>query len=201
MARALIAIALAVACSLGGMPHRAHAEPFSGVRATVTYTGSLGPVSIERPLCLCVYEDQDLQLNLGCYISPVNGGPFQISTSDTNDYYLVAFLDLEVNVNLDPGEPFEIYRNRTAPPADAVTAGVDPPTLDITFGDGSLKPCPGDCDGSGAVTVDELLVLVNIALGNAPLEMCGGADTDGSQAVEITEILAAVNAATFGCSE
>lgn len=61
------------------------------------------------------------------------------------------------------------------------------------------QPCAGDCDGSGEVTVDEILTLVNVALGNTPLEACANADTDGSGAIEVTEILAAVNHALLGC--
>jgi len=35
------------------------------------------------------------------------------------------------------------------------------------FEQASSGPCAGDCDGSGDVTVNELVTLVNIALGNA----------------------------------
>lgn len=59
--------------------------------------------------------------------------------------------------------------------------------------------CPGDCDGSQAVSIDELLVLVNVALGNAAAPACiaGDANRDGS--VGIDELIAAVNKALNGC--
>jgi hypothetical protein len=60
-------------------------------------------------------------------------------------------------------------------------------------------PCAGDCDGSGDVTVNELITMVNIALGNAPLSNCPIGDADGSGDITINEILAAVNNALSGC--
>lgn len=32
--------------------------------------------------------------------------------------------------------------------------------------------CFGDCNGDGRVTVDEILILINIVLGNAPIDAC-----------------------------
>jgi hypothetical protein len=60
-------------------------------------------------------------------------------------------------------------------------------------------PCLGDCDDRGMVTVDEILILVNIALGNAALSVCpaGDGNTDGQ--VTVDEILTAVNNALNGC--
>lgn len=59
--------------------------------------------------------------------------------------------------------------------------------------------CPGDCDGDGAVAVNELLTGVNIALGSELLVRCHGLDTDGDATVGVSELLAAVNAALDGC--
>src|SRR5215813_3705633 len=60
--------------------------------------------------------------------------------------------------------------------------------------------CDGDCDGSGTVLVDEVLIGVRIALGQADLERCAAADRDGDGAVSITDLLAAVVAALDGCA-
>jgi hypothetical protein len=59
--------------------------------------------------------------------------------------------------------------------------------------------CVGDCAGDGAVTVDELLTGVNIALGNVPLETCTAFDSNRDKQVTIDELLAAVNRALNGC--
>jgi hypothetical protein len=60
-------------------------------------------------------------------------------------------------------------------------------------------PCPGDCDGRGSVTVDELIRGVNIALGIQGVEACPAFDRDASDTVSIAELILAVNAALSGC--
>jgi len=59
--------------------------------------------------------------------------------------------------------------------------------------------CVADCSGDKAVTVDEILTMVNIALGNAPLLDCEAADSNHDGQVTIDEILKAVNSALNGC--
>ena len=60
--------------------------------------------------------------------------------------------------------------------------------------------CTGDCDGDGAVTINELLVGVNIALGSARVGACASFDSSGEGEVTIDEILTAVNNALNGCA-
>lgn len=59
--------------------------------------------------------------------------------------------------------------------------------------------CTGDCDRSGEVTVDEVLVMVNIGLGNAGLDACRAGDSNVDGQVTVDEILAAVTHALAGC--
>jgi hypothetical protein len=59
--------------------------------------------------------------------------------------------------------------------------------------------CAGDCDSDGEVTVDELLLGVNIALDTLPLTRCPVFDADSSGSVTVDEILAAVNNALKAC--
>lgn len=68
-----------------------------------------------------------------------------------------------------------------------------------TFASRSDAACVGDCDGSGDVTVNELITMVNIALGSASLSSCPAADADGSGDITINEIIAAVNNALGVC--
>ncbi len=75
------------------------------------------------------------------------------------------------------------------------TADMD---LALTINRGTAS-CTGDCDGSGDVTVNELITMVNIALGNTPLSACTAGDADGSGDITINEIIAAVNNALNGC--
>jgi len=64
---------------------------------------------------------------------------------------------------------------------------------------GALGQCYGDCNGNGVVTVDEILIGVNIALGNTRIDDClpGNVNSDGQ--ITVDEILAAVNNALNGC--
>jgi hypothetical protein len=63
----------------------------------------------------------------------------------------------------------------------------------------SPTPCVGGCHDGNVITVDELLTVVNIALGNAPVSACRAGDPNGDGQVTIDEILAAVRNALYGC--
>ena len=59
--------------------------------------------------------------------------------------------------------------------------------------------CVGDCDGNGVVAINELLMMVNMALGSADLSQCA-ADTNGDGRISIDELVSATNAALQGCT-
>jgi hypothetical protein len=59
--------------------------------------------------------------------------------------------------------------------------------------------CVGDCNGNGAVAVNELVIGVNIALDRAPLNTCPIFDANGSGGVEVNELVTGVNNALRGC--
>jgi len=59
--------------------------------------------------------------------------------------------------------------------------------------------CVGDCNGNGSVTVDKLITMVNIALGNQPVAECEAGDVNSDGQVTINEIVAAVDNALSGC--
>lgn len=61
--------------------------------------------------------------------------------------------------------------------------------------------CPGDCNENGAVSVDELVKTVNIALDRMPLGSCPSADADGNGALDIGEVMGAVNTSIEGCPD
>ncbi len=60
--------------------------------------------------------------------------------------------------------------------------------------------CWGDCDGNRAVSVAELLTMVNIDLGQRPVADCAPGDRDGSGQIAVDEILTAVINALHGCA-
>jgi len=59
--------------------------------------------------------------------------------------------------------------------------------------------CIGDCTGKGQVTVDDILTMINIALGNTPVGNCLAGDANSDGQITVDEILTAVNNALNGC--
>ena len=59
--------------------------------------------------------------------------------------------------------------------------------------------CTGDCDGGGTVRINELVLGVNIALGQAPLDGCPSFDPSGNGRVDINELVMGVNNSLGGC--
>lgn len=59
--------------------------------------------------------------------------------------------------------------------------------------------CGGDCSGDARVTVDEVLVGVNLALGDGSLAACRIFDQSNDGEVTVDELLGAVNSALDGC--
>jgi hypothetical protein len=81
----------------------------------------------------------------------------------------------------------------TPSPAATVLTPTPSPTT------GSAQPCRGDCNLDHAVTVDELVRAVNVALGSFPIDRCQAADADSSTTVTVNELVAAVLNALHGC--
>jgi hypothetical protein len=59
--------------------------------------------------------------------------------------------------------------------------------------------CVGDCNGDGQVTINELLTMVNGALGAAPVAACAAGDASADGEITVDEILTGVNNALKGC--
>lgn len=84
---------------------------------------------------------------------------------------------------------------------------IDTPTPTVTATGGTPTPtftprpngCVGDCNGSGDVVVSELVVGVNIALGNQPIANCPAFDANGDGMVTVNELVQGVNNALNGC--
>jgi hypothetical protein len=95
------------------------------------------------------------------------------------------------------------------PLINGAPAAFDPigmPLTNVVGEDGaitvSLVPlrCPGDCSGNRIVTVNELVIAVNIALGNAAISSCLALDTNGNGMASIEELIRAVGSLLDGCS-
>jgi photosystem II stability/assembly factor-like uncharacterized protein len=95
--------------------------------------------------------------------------------------------DLNLRINtlaIDPMTPSRLY------------AGTD---YGGVFAIEQVTACAGDCAVDGRVTIDEIITMINIALGTGSMPECGSGDTNHDNQVSIDEILTAVNAALNGC--
>jgi hypothetical protein len=54
-------------------------------------------------------------------------------------------------------------------------------------------PAAGDCDGNGVISIDELVLGVDIALGRMPVSACAAFDANHDGAVAIDELLASIH--------
>jgi hypothetical protein len=61
--------------------------------------------------------------------------------------------------------------------------------------------CAGDCNGDRMVTIDELITMVDAALGTLDASVCPAGDLDGNGAISIAEIVTAINRALTGCTD
>ena len=59
--------------------------------------------------------------------------------------------------------------------------------------------CDGDCGDDGEVTIDELILGIDIALGRARVDRCPSIDADGDGNIAVDEIVGAVDEAVNGC--
>jgi hypothetical protein len=59
--------------------------------------------------------------------------------------------------------------------------------------------CTGDCNDNGVVSVEELVTIVNVALGQSPLSSCPNGDSSGDGRVTIEEIVQSVLHDLTGC--
>lgn len=60
--------------------------------------------------------------------------------------------------------------------------------------------CVGDCNGDGRVTIDNIIILVHIALGLRPVDDCQAGDVNRDNAITLDELVRAVANALNDCS-
>jgi YVTN family beta-propeller protein len=63
----------------------------------------------------------------------------------------------------------------------------------------TVPPCTGDCNGNDSVTVDEILIMVDVALGSDEVSECFAGDANNDGQITVEEILVAVNNALNTC--
>jgi len=109
---------------------------------------------------------------------------FQESTVDELEIFSCALAAAEVQ---------QIYAAQQAGKCTPTPGSMVTPTPTIPIA------CVGDCDGDGTVTANEIIVMINITLGLAPVLDCRAGDADQDGSITVNEINAAVNNALNGC--
>lgn len=80
-----------------------------------------------------------------------------------------------------------------------LASGLGTPDVDRLSRAFAQSGCAGDCNADGRVTVEEIVIAIDIALGTRPAAACEAADTDGDGSVTVDEVLQAVRRALNGC--
>lgn len=106
-------------------------------------------------------------------------------------------LVLAVQQHSDPADATRYSSAATSPQLVGERDASD--TVDLVVPTPTPVACLGDCDGDGAVAINELVTGVSIALGGRELAACPAFDGDASNSVAINELVTAVNHALTGC--
>ena len=154
--------------------------------------------------------DGALKVSLINSFRPSSGDAFQVMTfsGSSSDFSSTSGLDLGNGLILMKSVGSDAVTLLAAPPPSvtptptATTPAFTPTPTPTPTATSVVTPsgCSGDCRGDGLVTVDELLTMINIALGSVPMSACGAGDINGDQRITVDEILAGVNNALNGCA-
>ena len=158
-----------------------------------------GPNPIDIPI-LPAGPQQLLTINLKVNAGATGTIPLHIYNQgqDSSRPQFTAFLSVGDRLAID--ETCSPLAVPGTPPCSASGSVSQVATTDGTV---TIKApaCVGDCNNSTDVTVDELLTMVNIALGNADISTCLAGDPNHDNQVTIDEILTAVGNALNGCPQ
>jgi hypothetical protein len=115
------------------------ARAFSG---KINYTGDLGPIGNQRPLCICVYKTPELTQASGASSLYRNNETYDTGELTDRDYYVIGFVDLHINERRDADEPYVIFDQRAGTPGDPINGLSTRTDLDLIFGDENLVEQP-----------------------------------------------------------
>ena len=122
-------------------------------------------------------------------LNAMGGDGFMNQLTDAGDAYVLDAVEVSRAVGREPVPTATASATPTATPPAPPTATATP----------TQPTCAGDCNGNGAVSIDELITAVRIALDEAAVSACAATDTNASGTVEITELIAAVMHSLSGC--
>jgi predicted outer membrane repeat protein len=98
-----------------------------------------------------------------------------------------------------PPTPTASHTATATPTAPTPTVAITPTAISTSTPTPTTAICDGDCGDDGEVTIDDLVLMVKIALGQTEVSVCSAGDRDHSETITIDEILVAVDHALIGC--
>jgi hypothetical protein len=192
-----ISIVPAVAIDTVALPVAVVGECYA---ATVTATGGLAPytwsdITPALPAWASTEDNSDVH---GCP-NPGDEGSSQLTFTVTDSLGGTSSKALDIVVVAVP------TATPTAAPESTMTPTPTPSPTETATASPTVTPtatpviCTGNCNGDDSVTVDELITLVNIALGTLPPSACARGVPAG-EPVDVALILRAVVNALNGCT-
>lgn len=148
---------------------------------------------------VCSYQG----LTVGCfdtYQSTVGCQYVNVTDVPSGDYVLRVTVD-PLNLLPDSNRENNVVTVAVTIP-DRPPGDPNPPRAPTQTGSGGgglAITCVGDCEGTGGVTISDILLMVNIALGDETVAACPAGDPNHSGVISVDDILAAVNEALGGC--
>ena len=168
------ALVVAVQDEAGGTVSIVHTADLSGPRERIDLGANVDPTAIA--------------------VDPTDGA-MALVTDHANDQLLLVDLDEGTVSHIATGhQPVALA---VAEIADSTCwpTPVEPTATPTPLG----RTCAGDCDGDGAVAINELILGVSIALGGSIASQCPALDSNSDSQVAIAELIAAVGSALNGC--
>jgi hypothetical protein len=169
-----------------------------------------GQVAVVDTNGAAVVNTIDVEYPQNIAISTVSGSCFQFASAPTLTWTAAP----TYTGALDTSTPTDIrQRFRTEPDPDggrnataagspsATTVSVDTPTATASVANTptqSQGSCRGDCKGEGKVDIGDLIIVVDIVLGNLPVTDCPAFEDPLGQ-VGIAQVVEAVSNALEGC--
>jgi YVTN family beta-propeller protein len=197
-----------------GSPERYHAGPYavavhpSGTRVYVTDFGD-DLVSVIDPVENRVVAEVPIgEPQVGLPVTPASlavtpdGTRVYVVNLQTHNVSVIDTATNRVVATIAVGRYPLAFGQFIGPPGVVITPPPTPtetPTPSVTA---TVPPlCIGDCNLDRAVTVDELVMGVNIARDRADLTGCPAIDANHDTTVSVNELVAAVAGALEGCPE
>ncbi|MEO8602610.1 MAG: GDSL-type esterase/lipase family protein [bacterium] len=129
---------------------------------------------------------------------PEDGGVLSILPPNCNSNQYEAGTVIELSASPRQGLMFSRWSGSISSGSALLTFAISA-DIDVTATFATQAPCIGDCNADRTVAVNELIALVNIALGNTEPGECPNGIPRGMD-VSVTTIIAAVNSALKGCT-